>query len=317
MSRNNEGCGLAERLESARMTARQHADGGTCFHCKPSGCDQNLWAQQELTQHARRDPAATPHPLKAPDAGRPAAVHTHPGAPDDAARPVDIQPAEPQRLVRAVGTVPARPTLLADEFWFMAHDDQTGRPRLFESALNHGLAAALLAELYGEGRITFKQGQIELLQPWPPRNWLQHVVLDRLIAQPQHSDTRTWLAFLAATAGEQVIDRMWQVGLLRQEQVGRLWRQRTIHVPTDVNVAASSWARLSVDLRFTRRLNSFDVVLAGLALHTQLDRALLDGASLAVRTHLRQVVAQTPQPVRDLLADLSSAVGGSVLSHRT
>ncbi|MER7416016.1 GPP34 family phosphoprotein [Micromonospora peucetia] len=213
--------------------------------------------------------------------------------------------------------MPARPALIANEFWFMAHDDQTGRPRLFGSALNHGLAAALLAELYAEGRITFDGGRIGVLNPWPPKDWLQHLVLDRLTAQPQHADTRTWLAFLAATVGEQVTDRMWQVGLLEPQQVGRLWRQRTIHVPTDMNVAAASWARLSVDLRFTRRLNSFDVVLAGLVLHTQLDTALLDGTSLAVRTHLRQVGAQAPPPVRDLLADLGSAVGGSVLSHRT
>ncbi|MFG1886259.1 GPP34 family phosphoprotein [Micromonospora sp. NPDC049051] len=223
----------------------------------------------------------------------------------------------PQRQVRAAGNVPARPALIADEFWFMAHDDQTGRPRLFESALNHGLAAALLAELYSEERITFIGGRIEVLRPSPPKDWLQHLVLDRLTTQFQYADVRTWLAFLAVTAGEQVTTRMWQVGLLRQQQVGRLWRQRTIHVPTDMNVAASSWARLSVDLRLTRRLTSFDVVLAGLALHTQLDRALLDGASLAVRTHLRQVVAQAPQPVRELLAELDSAVGGSVLSYRT
>ncbi|WP_326564298.1 hypothetical protein [Micromonospora peucetia] len=57
MSRNDTGCGLAERLESARMTARQHADGGSCFHCTSDGCEQNAWAQQELTQHARRTPA--------------------------------------------------------------------------------------------------------------------------------------------------------------------------------------------------------------------------------------------------------------------
>ncbi|MEU9505985.1 hypothetical protein AB0D32_06860 [Micromonospora sp. NPDC048170] len=61
MSRNDTGCGLAVRLESARMTARQHADGGTCFHCKPDGsCEQNAWARQELIQHARRNPTATP-----------------------------------------------------------------------------------------------------------------------------------------------------------------------------------------------------------------------------------------------------------------
>ncbi|WP_158619004.1 hypothetical protein [Micromonospora sp. M71_S20] len=46
------------------MTARQHADGGTCFHCKPDGCDQNAWAQQEFAEHTRRNPAAASHPAE-------------------------------------------------------------------------------------------------------------------------------------------------------------------------------------------------------------------------------------------------------------
>ncbi|MER5337956.1 GPP34 family phosphoprotein [Micromonospora sp. NPDC002717] len=207
--------------------------------------------------------------------------------------------------------------MIGDEFWFMAHDDQTGRPRLYESALAHGLAAALLAELHYEGRITFARGHIRVLQTGPPGDWLQHLVLDRLIAEPHHTDTRTWLAFLAATACEQVTTRMWQRGLLEQRQVGRLWRQRIVYVPADMNTAAWSWARLSIELRNARRLSTFDQALAGLTLHTQLDAALLDGAPLAVRAHLRQVVEQARPPLRDLFADLGSAVGGSVLSHRT
>ncbi|MEK8106535.1 GPP34 family phosphoprotein [Micromonospora sp. M12] len=109
----------------------------------------------------------------------------------------------------------------------MAHDDQTGRPRLYDTGLALGLAAALLAELHYERRITFERGKVRVLQTFPPRDWLQHLVLDRLIGQPQHTDTRTWLAFLATSAYEQVATRMWQVGFLRQQQVGRLWRQRT------------------------------------------------------------------------------------------
>jgi hypothetical protein len=207
--------------------------------------------------------------------------------------------------------------MIGDEFWFMAHDDQTGRPRLYESALAYGLAAALLAELHYEGRITFARGHIQVLQDGPPGDWLQHLVLDRLIAEPHHSDTRTWLAFLAATAYEQVTTRMWQRGLLDQRQVGRLWRHRTIYVPTDMNTAAWSWARLSIELRNARRLNTFDQALAGLTLHTQLDTALLDGATLAVRAHLRRVVEQARPPLRDLFADLGSVIGANVLSPRT
>ncbi|MGW0505945.1 GOLPH3/VPS74 family protein [Micromonospora sp. NPDC003241] len=224
----------------------------------------------------------------------------------------------PPRTVRAVGgAVAPTGTRLADEFFYLAHDDQTGRPRLFESATAHGLAAALLLELYREGRVTFEGRHVRVTNALPPRDWLQHLVLDRLLAEPRHSATRTWLAFLATTAYEQAATRMWQRGLLRQQQVGRLWRHRTVYVPTDMNTAAWSWARLSVHLRSYQPLSAFDVALAGLASHTHLDSVLLDGTPLATRAFLRQQVEQAPPPLRDLLADLGAVVGGAVLSHRT
>lgn len=106
--------------------------------------------------------------------------------------------------MRAVGSAAAHTTTrLADEFFYLAHDDQTGRPRLFESATAHGLAAALLAELYREGRVTFEGRHVRVLNASPPKDWLQHFVLDRLVAEPRHTATRTWLAFLATTACEQ------------------------------------------------------------------------------------------------------------------
>jgi hypothetical protein len=49
------------------MTDQQHADGRTCFHCKPDdSCDQNAWAQQELARHPGRPqaPAAATPPDK-------------------------------------------------------------------------------------------------------------------------------------------------------------------------------------------------------------------------------------------------------------
>ncbi|MDG4793490.1 GPP34 family phosphoprotein [Micromonospora sp. WMMD1082] len=234
-----------------------------------------------------------------------------PHLPEHAAR------VEPARPVRAVDSAATPNTMrLADEFFYLAHDDQTGRPRLFESATGHGLAAALLAELYGEGRVTFEGRQLRVTDTSPPTDWLQHLVLDRLVAEPRHT-TRTWLAFLATTAYEQVATRMWQLGLLQPQQVGRLWRHRTVYVPTDMNTAAWSWARLSFQLRNYQRLNAFDVALAGVALHTQLSPILLDGTPLAVRAFLRQQIEQAHPPLRDLLADLGAVVGGTVLSHRT
>lgn len=223
----------------------------------------------------------------------------------------------PRRPVRAVGSAAAQNSRIADEFFFMAQDDQTGKPRLFEIALSFGLAAALLAELYYERRITFEGRRIRVVSTFQTSDWLQHVVLARITAEPQHTDTRTWLAFLAATSYEQVATRMWQDGLLQQEQTRRLWRQRTIYVPTDMNTAAWSWARISQQVRNSRPLDHLDIALAGLALNTHLDTSLLDGAPLAARVHMRRLVAESWPPLRDLLADLGAALGRNVLSHRT
>ncbi|WP_229688158.1 GOLPH3/VPS74 family protein [Micromonospora yangpuensis] len=205
--------------------------------------------------------------------------------------------------------------MLADEFFFVAHDDY-GQRRLFGSALGYGLAAALLAELHFTGRITFADGRVRVRDMHPPADPLQHLILDRLAAEPE-CPTRTWLAYVADTAYTQVARRMCHAGLLAPQQVGRLWRQRTVYRPVDINDAAWPGARLSQRLRGRRTLGDSDRVLAGLVLHTQLDSSLLDGAPLSARLYLREVVDGVQPPVRELFGDLAAAVGNAVLSHRT
>lgn len=41
-----------DRFDSARRTAQQHANGGTCFNCTDSKiCTQYTWALEELSRH--------------------------------------------------------------------------------------------------------------------------------------------------------------------------------------------------------------------------------------------------------------------------
>ncbi|MFG2056918.1 GPP34 family phosphoprotein [Micromonospora sp. NPDC048930] len=77
--------------------------------------------------------------------------------------PRHVQPDEGQRPARVVGTAPARPARLADDFFFVTHDDQSGRPRLHAAGVGLGLAAALLLELHEAGRVTFDRGQVRVL----------------------------------------------------------------------------------------------------------------------------------------------------------
>ncbi|MEU5943578.1 GPP34 family phosphoprotein [Micromonospora sp. NPDC047548] len=242
---------------------------------------------------------------------------TPPGADDRPTVHLDPIPATVRHDVVRGG--PHRgPKLLADEFFLLAHDDRSGRPRLHDAATNYGVAAALLGELAAAGSISFDRGRLWVLDHRPPQDWLQHRVLARLVAEPQHTATRTWLAFLAETVPEQVAERLWQAGKVApQQRRRRLLRTSVVYVPTDTNVAAWSWARLSTHLREYKHLQPFDLALMGIATSCGLDQFILDGAGPSVFANLRRQLQAAPQPMRELLADLDTAIGSAVLSHRT
>ncbi|WP_328347858.1 GOLPH3/VPS74 family protein [Micromonospora sp. NBC_00421] len=245
-------------------------------------------------------------------------MNPSPAVGDEHTRPVHHEPAPAHPPARAVATAHRPPPLIANDFHFLAHDDRTGQPRLFRTALSLGLAAGLLMELHYAGRISFSRGAVHVWRDGPtPADWLQHKILDRMLTEPQDTPVRQWLSYLATTADEQVTHRMTQAGLLREQTTGPWWRRRTGAVPTDMNAAAWPWARLSQQLRNRRGLHEHDVLLAGLVVHTQLDLALLDGASWVARDYLSLLVEQLWPPWPGLLAELGAAVGAAVLSHRT
>src|SRR3954464_13453222 len=85
--------------------------------------------------------------------------------------------------------------VLADDYFLIAHEDRTGRSRLHPRATGIGLAASLLGELILDNKLRIFAGDLEIVSNQPPRDGLNHAVLDLLIAQPQHRDVRTWLAY--------------------------------------------------------------------------------------------------------------------------
>src|SRR3954471_23372371 len=98
--------------------------------------------------------------------------------------------------------------VLADQFFLIAHEDRTGRSRLHPRATGLGLAAALLGELMLEHRLRIFDGDLYIENQQPPRDSLSHDILELLVAQPQHRDVRTWLAFLSQDAAVKVGERM-------------------------------------------------------------------------------------------------------------
>jgi hypothetical protein len=204
----------------------------------------------------------------------------------------------------------------ADDFFRLAHDDGTGRPRLNRVATGLGLAAALLGELTWLGKITVQDGSLYLIDSSPPDDALAHALLAQVLAEPQHREVRIWLEFFSREAQDQVARRLWQAGHVRKEVSRRLLRQSVTWVPTDVNVAYHPWWRLTTHLHGQKPMDHGDAFLAGLAAVTGLDRELLLDAPPSARRALESLVTAVWPPLRELLMHTEAAVGDAVLHYR-
>lgn len=207
--------------------------------------------------------------------------------------------------------------LLADEYFFIALDDRTGRPRLSPKVLALGVAGALLGELILEDRITVEGDRLRVRNQRPPADALTHTILDHLVAETTEHPVRMWLVFLARRSTEQVADRLWRAGHIRREQSRRLWRSEVIYPPTDVNTAYWPTARLANNLGSGRQMTWPDAALCGLAVATGLDDHLLYTSDPTARDYLKHIVAHLTPSLHVLVWHLHAAVGDAVLTGRT
>lgn len=210
---------------------------------------------------------------------------------------------------------------LADEFFRLAHNDTTGRPLLHSRAAGIGLASALLCELLWAQKIGIHCGRVYLWDATPPEDALAHAVLERLSSQPSGrlggQEIRTWLDFLSGTAYEEVATRLLLAGQVRRV-TSRLSLRRTVrYVPTDLLAATRSWVRITRRLSRNEDLDFVDLVLVRLSIATGLDEYLFRDALPADRGRARQLGANTPRPVGELLTHTAAAVGDAVLAYRT
>jgi hypothetical protein len=157
-----------------------------------------------------------------------------------------------------------QPRLLADDFYLIAHDDVTGRPRQPGRTVGLGLAGALLAELVLAGRVTVHDELVVVVNRQPPADALTHTVLDQLAGERQRQTVRTWLAFLGQQTAERVAGRLERDGLVQREESRRLLKTEVRWRPVDISLAAWPGMRLRMLLERLQPMELSDVVLAGL-----------------------------------------------------
>lgn len=205
---------------------------------------------------------------------------------------------------------------LADDFYFVAHDDSTGRPRLHPRAVQLGLAAALLGELMLVSRITVHNGRILISSHQPPNDALAHTILDRLIAQGPNPDLHAELAVIGRSAPEAVAQRLERGGQLAYAESRRLMRTTGRWLPTDANQAAWPAARTARLLSSNDEMTWHDVLLAALLAATGLIGQVLWDNDQYARIRLKNILAQLPDSVAELMTHTEAAIGNAVLAHR-
>jgi Golgi phosphoprotein 3 (GPP34) len=207
--------------------------------------------------------------------------------------------------------------LLADEFFLLAHDDASGKPRLHPRVVGIGLASALLGELVLFGRVRIQGPDLVVVDGRPVDDELTDRVLT-VIAGRRPRPVSTWLAALADTAPAEVAARLAADGVVNR--VSSRWPGRGDRwVPADMSTAAWPAARLRMLLTHAEAHAEAppvpDVALAGLALSCGLSSYLLWDTGPEVRDHLGRLLSGLG-PVRDLLAYTEAAVGDAVMSRR-
>lgn len=206
--------------------------------------------------------------------------------------------------------------LLADEFYFVAHEDTTGKPRLHPRAAGLGLASGLLGELVLLGRITVRDGMLAILDPRPPEDALAHVTLDELAGDRQQRAVRTWLAFLSETAVDDVANRLLRAGYLKIKVARRGFRSAATYLPVDASTAAWPANRLHRLFTTYTPMTVPDAMLAGLASATGLTDRILRDSGAHARRYFVHALASLPAPLRELTAQTEALVGGPVLDQR-
>ncbi|GAA1744316.1 GOLPH3/VPS74 family protein [Luedemannella helvata] len=204
--------------------------------------------------------------------------------------------------------------LLADDLYFVAHEETSGKSRLHPRVTGLALAAALLGELVMDGKIDLRAGMITIIDRQPPVDALAHTILDQLASERQQHATHNWLAFLGNSATDQVCQRMVRSGHLNRSESRGLLRTTVRFVPADRSAAAWPEARLRRFLTRGEQLTIQDAVLAGLIEASDLTRHVLWDGDARSFQYLAWVLSSLPPPLRELVTQAQAAIGNAVIT---
>jgi hypothetical protein len=208
---------------------------------------------------------------------------------------------------------------LADDAYWLVHDDWTGRPRTSPRTAGLAVGAAVLGELIAGGAIITVRGRIAPagVDPTAPDEPVGRDIFTRIVEERVRHPIADWLDFLAPSIAEQVGRRMLRAGTARS-QVEGLWGRRSVVLPVDAGHAAkAAWvfAGLVDAVRDGRHLDPWELFLLKLATAGSLrHRLFADVAPARARAALARLDDLWP-PWIELLTATERAIAASALTR--
>jgi Golgi phosphoprotein 3 GPP34 len=212
-----------------------------------------------------------------------------------------------------------RPRLAAD-FFLIAHDEFSGKPRISAVLLACGLAGAQLAELVIDGRIIVESGRLLATDArGDGGDEVGTYVVQTIRQQSSTHSVRVWVETLVEMLPELVARQLIVDGVVRREEGGRqLMRRRPDRFPaTDLLAAARPRLRLEHMLRTPQEFDLSGAVLAVLVgvlgveptLDPNINRAETRELIDRLRTHM-------PSDLQNLIEGVEAAVAAASLTVR-
>jgi hypothetical protein len=155
--------------------------------------------------------------------------------------------------------------LVANEFYFAAHEPVDFSLRLYEPMLPLALSAALLAEQVLYGTIVIRSGAVRVqTPPNPVEDPLVLHVYQQLSQRQQVTSVQEWFELLNERSHAWVVERLTHQGLLVTTERRRRFRTLVMDVPTDPLGAGAGMSRVAGLLSRQESLEPEDAVLVAL-----------------------------------------------------
>ena len=209
--------------------------------------------------------------------------------------------------------------LLADDYFCIAVDEHSGRPRASPRVAGFGLAAALLAELVLSGRLAIQADQVRAISVGPASDALSGWVHGQMVAHPQHHTLQTWLEFLGPRALDAVARRLAGKQIVQVVAQRRRLRHEEVYPALDHTAFVVPGIRIANRLSAAEPLEPRDMMCLALCAATGLVKHVLwdPQQHRDALASVPAVVARLPGPLNSLRQQLEVVVGTAVWANRS